>query len=107
MYCNTPRAGKTCSSWPTDMTHGKAVIFLVLTSILSFCSCSGKPSAPPPVAPDVEVSQVIQKDVPLYGEWIGTLDGYVNAEIRPQGTGYIIKQTYQAGDVVPKGPVLF
>ena len=71
----------------------KAVIFLVLTSILSCCSCSGKPSAPPPVSPDVEVCPVIQKDVSLYGEWIGTLDGYVNAEIRPQVTGYLIKQT--------------
>jgi RND family efflux transporter MFP subunit len=107
MYCNTLRVGKTCPSWPTDMPHGKAVIFLALTSMLSFGGCTGQPSAPPPVAPDVEVSQVIQKDVPLYGEWIGTLDGYVNAEIRPQVTGYLIKQTYQEGDVVRKDAVLF
>jgi RND family efflux transporter MFP subunit len=107
MCCNKSRVGKTCPSWSMDMDHGKAVIFLVLTSILSFGGCSGKPSAPPPVAPDVEVCPVIQKDVSLYGEWIGTLDGYVNAEIRPQVTGYLIKQAYQDGDVVPKGAVLF
>jgi hypothetical protein len=45
MCCNKPRVEKTCPSWSMDMDHGKAVIFLVLTSILSFCSCSGKPSA--------------------------------------------------------------
>src|SRR2546427_4905651 len=71
------------------------------------CDDRLQPSAPPPVAPDVEVCPVIQQDVPLYGEWIGTLDGYVNAEIRPQVTGYLIKQTYQEGDVVRKGDVLF
>jgi RND family efflux transporter MFP subunit len=107
MYCSKPRVGKTYPSWSVDRHHGKAVIFLVLASILSFCSCSGKPSARPPVAPDVEVCPVIQQDVSLYGEWIGSLDGYVNAEIRPQVTGYLIKQTYQEGDVVRKGDVLF
>ena len=107
MYCNTPRGEKTCPRWSVATHPGKGVIFLVLTCILAFCSCTGKPGAPPPVVPDVEVSPVIQKDVPLYGEWIATLDGYVNAEIRPQVSGYLIKQTYQEGDVVRKGAVLF
>jgi hypothetical protein len=49
-------------------------------------------SAPAPPAPAVEVTPVIQKDVPVQGEWVGTLDGYVNAQISPQVSGYLIRQ---------------
>ena len=62
-------------------------------------------AAPPP--PEVEVVSVAQKDVPIYKEWVGALDGYVNAVIRPQVTGYLIKQNYREGDLVKKGQVLF
>lgn len=48
-----------------------------------------------------------QKDIPIYGEWVGTLDGYVNAQIQPQVTGYLIKQNYREGSFVHKGDVLF
>jgi len=58
-------------------------------------------------APIVEVAQVIQKDVPVYGEWVGTTDGFVNATIRAQVQGYLIKQNYREGDFVKKGQVLF
>jgi membrane fusion protein (multidrug efflux system) len=58
-------------------------------------------------APDVEVVQVRQTDVPVYGEWIGTLDGLVNAEVRAQVTGYLLKQGYQEGAFVRKGQLLF
>ncbi|MGC2169777.1 MAG: efflux RND transporter periplasmic adaptor subunit [Candidatus Sulfotelmatobacter sp.] len=64
-------------------------------------------SAPPVRAPEVEVAGVIQKDVPIYGEWVGTLDGYVNAQIQPQVTGYLIKQDYREGSFAHKGDVLF
>lgn len=57
--------------------------------------------------PVVEVAQVIQKDVPLYSEWIATLNGYVNAQIQPQVTGYLIKQDYREGSLVHQGEVLF
>jgi membrane fusion protein (multidrug efflux system) len=50
---------------------------------------------------------VTQKDVPIYKEWVGALDGYVNAVIRPQVTGYLIKQNYIEGQLVKKGQVLF
>src|SRR3977135_1329330 len=49
----------------------------------------------------------MQKEVPMYSEWVATLDGYVNAQIRPQVSGYIIKQNYTEGSVVSKGQVLF
>jgi membrane fusion protein (multidrug efflux system) len=46
---------------------------------------------------------VTQQDVPIYMEWIGSLDGDVNAVIRPQVTGYLVKQNYREGDLVKKG----
>jgi len=63
------------------------------------------PTAPP--APVVDVMTVAPKDVPIFKEWVGSLDGDVNATIRPQVTGYLIKQNYREGDFVKKGQVLF
>src|ERR1700686_4310380 len=57
--------------------------------------------------PEVQVATVEPRDVPVYSEWVATLDGYVNAEIRPQVSGYITKQNYKEGSVVRKGQVLF
>jgi membrane fusion protein, multidrug efflux system len=64
-----------------------------------------KPQAAPPT--EVEVVQVEQRDVPVYGEWIGTTDGMVNAEIRAQVSGYLLKQDYTEGSFVRKGQLLF
>jgi membrane fusion protein (multidrug efflux system) len=55
----------------------------------------------------VEVAPVIQKDVPVQGEWVGTLEGYVNAQIQPQVGGYLIRQDYHEGAFVRKGQLLF
>lgn len=82
---------------------------LVLVAVVSlFTSHSGaKPTAqtsPPPV---VEVAPVEQKDVPIYGEWIGTLTGQVNADIKAQVTGYLLTRDYQEGSYVTKGQPLF
>ncbi|MBV8437618.1 MAG: efflux RND transporter periplasmic adaptor subunit [Silvibacterium sp.] len=59
--------------------------------------------------PDTEVlvATPVQRDVPVHNEWVATTDGYVNAEIRPQVAGYIIRQDYKEGAVVSKGQVLF
>jgi RND family efflux transporter MFP subunit len=61
----------------------------------------------PAALPNVEVVQVQQEDVPVYGEWIGTLDGLVNADVRAQVTGYLMKQGYQEGAFVKQGQLLF
>ena len=53
------------------------------------CSNSKVRAAAPPPPPVVEVAPVIQKDVPVQGEWVGTLEGYVNAQIQPQVSGYL------------------
>ena len=63
--------------------------------------------APAGASPDVEIVPVEQKDVPIFGEWIGTLDGYTNADVRAQVTGYLLRQGYQEGAFVKKGQLLF
>jgi membrane fusion protein (multidrug efflux system) len=55
----------------------------------------------------VQVVKAEQRDVPVYGDWVATLDGYVNAQIQPQVTGYLIKQLYREGSYVHKDQVLF
>jgi RND family efflux transporter MFP subunit len=76
-------------------------------SLLILGGCSGGKAAAPPPPPSVEVATVIQRDTPIYSDWIATLDGYVNAEIQPRVSGYIIKQNYREGAVVRTGDVLF
>src|SRR5271163_2651890 len=61
----------------------------------------------PNTRPDVEVVQVEQRDVPIFGEWIGTLDGLTNADVRAQVTGYLLRQGYQEGSFVKQGQLLF
>src|SRR6201997_1349514 len=56
---------------------------------------------------EVQVVKVQQQDVPIYGEWIGTLDGYSNADVRAQVAGYLLRQGYQEGAFVKKGQLLF
>jgi RND family efflux transporter MFP subunit len=69
--------------------------------------CGDSKAAPAPSPPAVEVATVVQRDTPIYSDWVATLDGYVNAEIQPRVAGYIIKQNYREGAVVRKGDVLF
>ncbi len=76
--------------------------------LLNALGCSKdrvRAAAPPPQV--VEVAPVIQKDVPLQGDWVGTLQGYVNAQIQPQVSGYLIRQDYHEGSLVKKGQLLF
>ncbi len=80
---------------------GCASLALLLTA-----GC-GKEKAQAPPPPTVEVVNVVQKDVPIYKEWVGALDGNVNAVIRPHVSGYLIKQNYREGELVKTGQVLF
>src|SRR5579863_2457662 len=76
--------------------------------LLFFATHSGaKPPAPAPPPPVVEVAPVEQKDVPIYGEWIGTLAGQVNADVKAQVTGYLLTRNYKEGSYVTKGQLLF
>ena len=88
-------------------TSFRAVHLIVVALFLStLFACSEKQAAPPPV-PEVEIAPVTQQDVPLYTECIATLDGFVNAQIQPQVTGYLMKQNYAEGTIVHKGETLF
>ena len=82
-----------------------ALLFGCFLLFLSGCSGGKAASAPPP--PVVEVATVVQQDTPIYSEFVATLDGYVNAQIQPRVSGYIIEQNYKEGSVVRKGEVLF
>jgi RND family efflux transporter MFP subunit len=80
--------------------------FLFAVSLLEACGTGSAAPAPPP-PPGVAVVEVVKQDVPIRSEWITTLDGYVNAQIQPQVSGYLIKQNYEEGTYVNKGDVLF
>ncbi len=86
----------------------KALLFILLASLtLVVIGCGRTQATAPPPAPEVRVAPVVQQDVPVHSEWVATLDGYVNAQIRPQVSGYIIQQDYKEGSLVRKGQVLF
>jgi membrane fusion protein, multidrug efflux system len=91
------------------MRGKKAVItILIVTLLLTAASCSKPASASKAVPPlTVAVAEVVQKDVPIYSEWIGTLDGFVNADIKAEVSGYLIKQDYTEGRFVKSGQLLF
>jgi RND family efflux transporter MFP subunit len=82
------------------------VSLTVLVPLLVLGACRRSAPAAPPV-PTVQVVQVIQRDVPIFHEWIGNLDGFVNAEIKPQVSGYVMAQVYRDGAYVRKDDVLF
>src|SRR5215470_11333364 len=89
------------------MMKATKISWIILALLIS-TGCSQSTSAtkaPPP--PQVEVVSVEQKDVPIYGEWIGTLDGLVNADIKAQVSGYLLKQDYVEGSPVRTGQLLF
>jgi membrane fusion protein (multidrug efflux system) len=88
-----------------------SAIARVLAACFAACvlvtACKGTQQAAAPPPPEVLVISVEQKEVPVYGEWIGTLSGYINATIRPQVTGYLLSKNYKEGDVVHTGDLLF
>ncbi|MEC4747239.1 efflux RND transporter periplasmic adaptor subunit [Methylomicrobium sp. Wu6] len=82
-------------------------ILLILVVTLACGGCDRAQQQPAAQAPTVEVVDVVQRDVPLSQEWVGTLDGMVNAQILAQVTGYLIKQNYLEGNPVKKGALLY
>ena len=82
---------------------------VLIPAVLAVAGCTrattSAAGSPPP--PEVQVFPVEQRDVPIYHEWIGTLDGLVNAAIRAEVTGYLLTQNYSEGSFVRKGQSLF
>ena len=81
---------------------------LLGSPLLSSIACTQPDAAPAsPRPPTVAVVDVVERDLPLMSEWIATLDGYVNAQVRPEVAGYLVRRLYQEGAPVRKGQVLF
>jgi RND family efflux transporter MFP subunit len=83
------------------------LVISALSVVAFLAGCGGKAAGAAGAAPEVKVITVTQRDVPIVSEWVATLDGYVNAQIQPQVTGYIVKQTYKEGSPVHNGAILF
>ena len=83
------------------------LVVVALLMVAALAGCSQEQKAAAPAVPVVAVAPVAQRTVPLYREWVGALDGSVNAVIRPQVSGYLLRQQYREGDLVRKGQVLF
>jgi membrane fusion protein (multidrug efflux system) len=87
------------------MKRAAATILVAFAVTMTACQ---KPPAPPPAGPPkVVVTTVLQKDEPIYREWIGTTQGNVNAEIRPKVDGYLLRRVYTEGSFVHQGDLLF
>src|SRR6185369_16288920 len=90
------------------MSYARRLLVLAPLGLMLFDACGSSSAAPPPPAPpDVHVVTLAPERVVVTTEWIATLDGFVNAQIRPQVSGYLLKRNYEEGAFVRKGQVLF
>lgn len=105
-----PLLTATC---PPEFRHSTTLCrlfrFVFVAAIPLFVTGCRRAEAPRPVSapPEVYVATVTERDVPAVKEWVGTLDGYINAEIRGQVTGYLLRQVYREGSFVRRGDLLF
>ncbi|HUN61926.1 MAG TPA: efflux RND transporter periplasmic adaptor subunit [Candidatus Sulfotelmatobacter sp.] len=84
------------------------ILWLTLVATAMFCAgCSTQVEKPAPPPPGVTVTPVVQKDVPIYQEWVGTMTGNVDAEIRPKVEGFLLSRLYAEGSYVTKGQAMF
>ena len=93
-----------CRNFATTLCVLGCVVFTLL--LLGGCGNKNVSAAAAP-PPNVQIIEVIQRDVPMYHEYLATLDGFVNAQIQPQVSGYLIKQNYLEGAVVRQEPGTF
>ncbi len=107
-HCRTSRDAAntdTLSGRFTDRTSSLACT-LFIVPVLALAGCNHNQTIKLPDT-DVLVANPVQQDVPIHSEWVASTDGFVNAEVRPQVSGYIVRQDYKEGSVVRKGQVLF
>jgi membrane fusion protein, multidrug efflux system len=94
---------------PGGRHRGFDVVAIVvgMCLLLAGTGCEEKEAAPPPMPPEVEVTDVVQRDVPIYQEWVAQLNGQVNADITPKVQGYLLKRDYSEGFFVHQGQLLY
>ena len=101
---NSTNGSSDCGNFVTSL----GALGFIFSTLLSSAGCGNKnvsaAVAPPP---NVQIVEVTQRDVPVYHEYLATLDGFVNAQIQPQVSGYLVKQNYLEGALVGKNQVLF
>src|SRR5467141_2082179 len=102
-----PTGLKNIVSKPKVLLSAIAGVALVVIGVFIVVGRSNRPAQAAPRPLDVEVVRVEQKDVPVYSEWIGTTEGIVNADIKAEVTGYLLRQDYKEGSLVKKGQLLF
>lgn len=83
------------------------LIATVLGAMLGGCGDGSRAGAPAPPPPVVKVEPVIVRDVPVSAEWVGSLVGYITAQIRPRVGGHLMTQNYTEGSVVEAGQLMF
>jgi len=95
--------------WPGQRNRSFDVVAIVvgMCLLLAGAGCEEKEAAPPPSPPEVEVTGVVQRDVPIYQEWVAQLNGQVNADITPKVQGYLMTRDYSEGFFVHKGQLLY
>jgi len=81
-------------------------LLIVIGVLLAGCHGSSTAAGPPP-PPVVQVEPVVERDVPISSEWVGTLVGYINAQIRARVSGHLVSQNYKEGSLVKPGDLLF
>jgi membrane fusion protein (multidrug efflux system) len=101
-----PKAALCRAQWRRYLKERKSSAALTLLALTLLSGCKEE-QAPPPKPPEVEVIPVVQKDVPIYADVVGTLEGDVNATISAQVTGYLLSRDYNEGSIVTNGQVLF
>jgi RND family efflux transporter MFP subunit len=89
-------------------TRGPSLVLCVPLLVLATLSgCSSKEEKPAPPPPGVTIAPVVQKEVPIHQEWVGTMVGNVDAEIRPKVDGFLLTRLYTEGSFVEKGQPMF
>jgi len=84
-----------------------AVAVVMAIVLITFTRGNSTAAVTPPPPPEVQVAAVEQRDLPVRHEWIGTLNGLVNAAINAEVTGYLLRQDYAEGSFIRKGQLLF
>src|SRR5277367_4328715 len=95
--------------WPGQRSRSFYVVAIAvgMCILLPCTGCEEKEAAPPQAPPEVEVTGVVQRDVPIYQEWVAQLNGQVNADITPKVQGYLLKRNYAEGFFVRQGQLLY
>lgn len=89
------------------MSHRRSLVMgIMLGAVVTGCGDGSRAGAPPP-PPLVKVEGVVQRDVPISTEWVGSLVGYITAQIRPRVSGHLTSQNYTEGAVVKAGDLMF